>query len=66
MWDRGKSGMCNEATKYAAGKEAGTLPTEKGTKAQQHVRHASERRSIEGKRMENQKGDSNVCEVWGM
>jgi len=31
MWGRGKSGVCGKATKCAARKEAGTLPTEKGT-----------------------------------
>jgi len=66
MWGRGKSGMCGKATKYAAEKEAGTLPTKKGAGAQRCTGHASERCSIGGKRMKNQKEDSNVCGVWGM
>jgi len=43
--------------------KASALLMEKGTRAQQCTRHASERHSIGGKRMENQKGDSNVCGV---
>jgi len=44
-------------------KEASILLMEKDAGAQQCTGHASERHSIGGKRMENQKGDSNVCGV---
>jgi len=43
--------------------EASALLIEKGTGAQQCMGHTSERHSIGGKRIENQKGDSNVCGV---
>ena len=63
MWGREDSGACGKATKDTAGKEADTLPMEKGAGAQRHVGYASKRCSIGGKRMENQRGDSNICEV---
>jgi len=63
MWGRGKGGICGGATKCTAGKETSTVPMEKGAGAQWYMGHASERHSIGGKRMENQKGDSNVCGV---
>jgi len=56
--------VCGKATKGAAGKKASTLPTEKGTGAQRCAEYVFERCSIGGKRIENQRGDSNVCGVW--
>jgi len=55
--------VCGKVTKDTAGKEASTLPMEKGAGAQRHAGYASKRCSIGGKRMENQRGDSNICEV---
>ena len=66
MWGREESGVCSKATKGTARKEASALPTEKGTGAQQRIGYASKRHSIRGKRMENQRDDSNICKVWGM
>jgi len=65
MWGRGKGGACGEATKYTAGNKTSTHSIEKGAGAQQYIGHASKRHSIRAKRMENQKGDSNICGVWG-
>jgi len=66
MWDRGESSVCGKATKGIAGKEASTLPMEKGTGAQWHTGYASKRCSIGGKRIENQREDSNICGIWGV
>ena len=66
MWGRGESGTYGKATKGTAGKEAGTLSTEKGIGVQWHMGYTSKKHSIGGKRMENQRGDSNVCGIWGV
>ena len=59
IWGREESSVCDKATKGIAGKRT-------GTGAQRYMGYASERHSIGGKRMENQRGDSNVCGVWGV
>jgi len=61
MWGKGESSVYDKATKGIAGKEASILPMEKGTGAQWRTGYASKRRSIRGKRIENQRGDSNIC-----
>jgi len=63
MWGREKGGVCSEATKCTAEKETSVLPMKKGTGAQWYVRYVSEKHSIGGERMENQKKDSNVYGV---
>ena len=63
MWGRGKDSACGKVTKCLVGKETGALLMKKGARAQQYMGHASKRHNIGGERMENQKGDSNVCGV---